>query len=269
VPEGARFAAAAIVACGVSVRSLRWYRNNGSVARDYYDVLGVGQDADADAVKQAYRALARELHPDVSAGNDGERFREVTEAYSVLSDDRSRRLYDRLGWRGRGSRIAPRKGTARLYASNPRAFLEDLETIVATALGRPPEKKLTRIVGEVEIDAYEAYLGAARSVDVDEPQPCEACAGLGRRKLVSKRESARFLSVVDCPDCEGSGKVEAARPVDVTVPPRARHLDRIPVGPEEVAIVRIVPPEDRLAIRLAASVALLAAIGFLLFLLAL
>jgi molecular chaperone DnaJ len=240
------------------------------VARDYYDVLGVGRDADEETVKQAYRALARELHPDVSAReDDGERFREATEAYTVLSDEESRRLYDRLGWRGRGGGIAPRRGTARIYASNPRAFFEDLESMLAVAVGRRPAKRPTRVVGEVELDAYEAHLGATRRVEIDEPQPCEACAGLGRRKVVSSRELGRFLSLDDCPHCGGSGQVESGRPVEVTVPPRARDLDRIPVGPEDVAVVRIVPPQDRLAIRLAASVALLVAIGFLLFLLSL
>jgi len=240
------------------------------VARDYYDVLGVGRDADDETVKQAYRALARELHPDVSAAeDDGERFREATEAYTVLSDEDSRRLYDRLGWRGRGGGIAPRKGAARAYASDPRTFFEDLESLLASATGRRSEKTPTRIVGEVELDAYEAHLGATRKVEVDQPEPCEACAGVGQRKVVSSRDSGRFLSLDECPDCGGSGKVESGRPVEVTIPPRARNLDQIPVGPEAVAVVRIVRPHDRLVVRLAASVALLASIGFLLYLLAL
>jgi molecular chaperone DnaJ len=240
------------------------------VARDYYDVLGVGRDADEETVKQAYRALARELHPDVSAAeDDGERFREATEAYTVLADEESRRLYDRLGWRGRGGGIAPRRGTARIYASNPRAFFEDLESMLAAAVGRRPEKKSRRVIAEVELDAYEAHVGTTRRVELEEPEPCGLCAGLGRRKVVSSRELGRFLSLDECPDCGGTGKVESGRPVEVTVPPRARDLDRIPVGPEEVAVVRIVPPQDRLAIRLAASVALLVAIGFLLYLLSL
>ncbi len=200
-------------------------RNNEDVERDLYDVLGVRRDADAETIRQAFRALARELHPDV-APSDGERFREVTEAYGVLSDEQSRRLYDRLGWRGRGKGIAPRRGAGRVYASNPREFLEDLESVIATALGRRPEKEPTRVVGEVQVDPYEARLGAI-------------------------------------------GKVAGSETSSVTVPPRARDLDRVHVGPEEVAIVRIVPPREKVVIRLAATLALAAAIGFLLFLLAL
>jgi DnaJ domain len=198
-------------------------RNNQNMARDLYEVLGVRRDADAAAITRAYRSLARELHPDAAAGGDAERFLQVTEAYEVLSDARSRRLYDRLGWRGRG-RSEVRPGTARVYASNPREFLEDLESMIATALGHAPDRHPTRVVGEVQLDAYEARFGATCSVVEGGP---------------------------------------------VTVPPRTRDLDRVPLGAEKVAIVRIVPPREKVAIRLAATVALVAAIGFLLFLLAL
>jgi DnaJ domain len=193
------------------------------MGRDLYEVLGVRRDADAAAITRAYRLLARELHPDVASEGDAERFRQVTEAYEVLSDARSRRLYDRLGWRGRGG-IEVRPGTARVYASNPREFLDDFESVIATALGHATDRQPTRIVGEVQLDAYEARFGATCSVVEGGP---------------------------------------------VTVPPRTRDLDRIPLGPEKVAIVRITPPREKVAIRLAAAVGLAAAIGFLLFLLAL
>src|SRR5688572_24086492 len=72
-------------------------------ARDYYEVLGVARTADGDTIRQAYRRLARELHPDVSAEPKAEeRFRELTGAYAVLSDPSARSLYDRFGYRGRG-----------------------------------------------------------------------------------------------------------------------------------------------------------------------
>lgn len=67
--------------------------------RDYYAVLGVGRDADSSAIKKAYRKLAKKYHPDTSAGNAQaeERFKEVTEAYEILSDPEKRKLYDRFG----------------------------------------------------------------------------------------------------------------------------------------------------------------------------
>ncbi len=240
------------------------------MARDLYEVLGVSPDADDAELKLAYRELARMLHPDVSSREaDGERFREVSEAFGILSDEESRRLYDRLGWRGRGGGIAPSRGAARVYASKPREFLQDLESVIVAAMGGRAEKQPTRIVAEVELDAYEAHVGATREVDLGDTEECAACDGAGRRRLVTESDSGRFVSLNDCPDCGGTGEVLEDRPGAITVPPRSRDLDRVPVGPEAVAIVRLVPPRERLALRLAATAALLAAIGFLLFLLAL
>jgi curved DNA-binding protein len=72
--------------------------------RDYYEVLGVPKDADDETIRHAFQAQAREWHPDVAEAPDAEaRFRELAEAYTVLSKPESRLLYDRYGFRGRGS----------------------------------------------------------------------------------------------------------------------------------------------------------------------
>ena len=70
-----------------------------SAKRDYYDVLGVSRGADGAAIKKAYRKLAKKYHPDSNTGNPQaeEKFKEVTEAYNVLSDDKKRKLYDQFG----------------------------------------------------------------------------------------------------------------------------------------------------------------------------
>ncbi|MDO4464256.1 MAG: DnaJ domain-containing protein, partial [Bacillota bacterium] len=67
--------------------------------RDYYEVLGLDKSADAAAIKKAYRKLAKKYHPDTNAGNPQaeEKFKEVTEAYNVLSDEEKKKLYDRFG----------------------------------------------------------------------------------------------------------------------------------------------------------------------------
>src|SRR5215471_380770 len=85
---------------------------------DYYGVLGVPRDADADAIRRAYRKLAREYHPDLNSDADAEeRFKEVGEAYEVLSDAEKRERYDRLGARWReAERAAPDENFEHFFA---------------------------------------------------------------------------------------------------------------------------------------------------------
>ena len=240
------------------------------MTRDLYDVLGVGRDADAEAIKRAYRARAWEVHPDVAAdADDACRFHEVSEAYRVLSDERARRVYDRLGWRGRGQEWTPRRDAARVYASNPRAFITDVETILSAAVGRRPRDTADRVVAEIEVDPYEAFVGTTRTVSVEEEQACPACDGQRRRTTVSESKTGRFVALYDCAACGGTGAVRTTVDLELVVPARARASDTISLGATGVAVVRIVAPRDALAIRLGASAALLAALGFLLYLLAL
>jgi molecular chaperone DnaJ len=235
---------------------------------DYYEVLGVQRDADPAAIKHAYRARSRALHPDVSGDPEADAgFRELSEAYAVLSRPESRRLYDRFGWRGRGRCFERRP--ARAYHSDKRRLLQDLESLIVSAAGGRPEHEPTRVVAILEVDAYEAHWGATRRVELDEERPCDTCEGSGKRKVVPRREPGRFLSFDDCGECGGTGVAGKRRRVEVLVPPRARDSDVVPIGPDEVAIVRIVPPRDRAAVRAAALLGLLGALGFLLFLLAL
>ena len=238
------------------------------MARDYYEVLGVQRDADPEAIKHAYRARSRALHPDASGDPDTEaRFRELSEAYAVLSRPESRRLYDRFGWRGRGRGFDRRPG--RVYRSSKRGLLQDLESLIVSAAGGRPGREPREVVANLELDAYEAHIGATRRVEVGEERRCDACDGSGRRKVVAHRESGRFLSFGDCEECSGTGVAEDRRALDVPVPPRARDLDWVRVGADTVAIVKIVPPRERPAVRAAAFAGLLGALGFLLFLLSL
>ncbi|MDE3130554.1 MAG: DnaJ domain-containing protein, partial [Acidobacteriota bacterium] len=85
---------------------------------DYYEVLGVSHDADQDAIRRAYRKLARQYHPDLNADHDAEeRFKELGEAYEVLSDPGKRERYDRLGadWQA-AERQAPDESFAEFFA---------------------------------------------------------------------------------------------------------------------------------------------------------
>src|SRR5260370_27830620 len=107
-----------------------------SVTTDYYAVLGVRRDANAEEIKKAYRRLARELHPDVNPDPvTQERFKEITQAYEVLSDPEKRHMYDL-----RGDPFAPAAGAARFGAGFPFPGLMDAFFRGGQAARGPPSR---------------------------------------------------------------------------------------------------------------------------------
>src|SRR5918912_4009169 len=131
--------------------------------RDYYELLGIPRDADEQTIKKAFRRLARELHPDVSEEPDAEvRFREISEAYEVLSNSETRALYDRYGHAGlRSGGFTPRHfdlgSLGDLFAS---FFGDDL-----FGGGRAAAARGGDVAAEIEIDLVDA----ARGTKVDVP----------------------------------------------------------------------------------------------------
>jgi hypothetical protein len=120
----------------------------------------------------------------------------------------------------------------RVYASNERTVLEDVKSVIAEVCGDSPEREPARVLGLVDVDPFEAHVGAVKDVELYEPYPDEPAP-------------------------------------KIPIPPKVRDLDCVAVDPEQVAIVRIVPARDRPAVRALAVAGLTLAIGFLLFLLAL
>ena len=146
--------------------------------RDYYEVLGVTRDASETEIKKAFRGLARTLHPDVSDAPDAEeRFREVVEAYEVLSKAETRELYDRYGHAGlRGGGYQPTHFDLGDLTDIFSAFFGD------DLFGAPTRRRPRRggdVAAQVEIDLVEAANGATRSVPVPVSLPCDVCAGCG------------------------------------------------------------------------------------------
>src|SRR5438045_6812755 len=146
--------------------------------RDYYEVLGVPRAADEGEVKRAFRRLARELHPDVSEAPDAEeRFREVVEAYEVLSNSERRALYDRLGHAGlRGGGFRPSTFDLGDLSDLFSAFFGDDLFGVA---GRAGRGRGADIAALVEIDLAEAATGTSREVPFQVAAPCTRCGGNG------------------------------------------------------------------------------------------
>ncbi|MBA3376101.1 MAG: J domain-containing protein [Actinobacteria bacterium] len=193
--------------------------------RDYYEVLGVKRGASEIQLKKAFRVLARELHPDVSTSPDAElRFREVAEAYEVLTDPERRALYDRLGHAGlrRGGlepSFAHFGDLSEVFAA---FFGEDLFGGAASQSGRPARGPDLQAV--VEIDLEEAFTGLTVAAPIEVAVACERCAGIGSEpgtgardcstcggagvvRRVSQNVFGQFVHQQACPECRGLGRV--------------------------------------------------------------
>jgi molecular chaperone DnaJ len=188
--------------------------------RDYYELLGISRTAGDGEIKKAFRRLARELHPDVSDAPDAqERFREVVEAYEVLSKPDTRELYDRYGHAGlrRGGFQPGHFDLGNLSDLFAAFFGDDLLG------GRPGRGRGADLAATVEIELVEAATGTARDVpfqvavqcarckgDGAEPgslvTPCPTCGGAGRIQQVSRSVFGEFVRTQTCPDCAGSGR---------------------------------------------------------------
>jgi len=169
-----------------------------TTGRDYYEILGVDRSAGEGDIKKAFRQLARELHPDVSDAPDAdERFKEVVEAYEVLSKSETRQLYDRFGHAGlRSGGFRPTAVDFGSLADIFSAFFGDDVFGVATGARRA---RGADIAAEVEIELEEAASGVTRAVPVQVATRCSACGGDGVEP---------GTSVSTCEDCGGSGRLQ-------------------------------------------------------------
>jgi len=219
------------------------------VANDYYATLGVRRDASADEVKKAYRRLARELHPDVNPDPETqEKFKEITQAYEVLSDPKKREMYD-LG----ADPFAPGGGAgAGGFGGAGFPFSDIMDAFFGTAASRGPRSRARRgrnATLRVELDLQETAFGTTRELSIDtavvctsctgsgcapgtHPETCETCHGRGevqqvQRSFLGQVMTARpcpqcggFGSVIrtPCPECSGDGRVRTRRTVKVKIP---------------------------------------------------
>jgi molecular chaperone DnaJ len=189
---------------------------------DYYELLGVPRTASEADIKSAFRTLARELHPDVSDEPDAAaRFRDVAEAYEVLSDPERRATYDRYGKAGlrRGGFESAFTDFGNLSDIFAAFFGDDL-----LGGGRQRQQRGGDVQTVVEIDLEDAFTGATVTVPLDVAVPCErcgatgaepetstrtcpTCSGAGVVRSVSQNIFGQFVQQRTCPECEGAGEV--------------------------------------------------------------
>jgi molecular chaperone DnaJ len=190
--------------------------------RDYYEILGVSRDADEKAIKRAFRQKARELHPDVSNEPDADdRFREVVEAYEVLSKSETRDVYDRFGHAGlRGGGYRPTQFDFGDLSDLFSAFFGD----DLFGVGRSRRQRGADIAAEVEIELVEAATGTRREVRYaatvacetcdgsgvapgSQARRCTTCGGAGQVSHVTESAFGQLIRRQTCPTCEGAGQL--------------------------------------------------------------
>jgi len=244
--------------------------------RDYYEVLGVSRTATAVEIKKAYRRLAMKYHPDRNEG-DAEaeaRFKEVKEAYEVLSDDQKRAAYDQFGHAGvsGGAGAGPGAGGAGFGASFSDIFGDVFGDIFGGG-GRGTHRAYrgSDMQYNLEISLEEAVKGTTVKIRVPSQSVCEVCGGSGAKPGTSphtcptcggvgqvRMQQGFFIAqqtcptchgqgtVVDdpCPACRGHGRVRDHKTLSVKVPPGVDTGDRIRLAGEGEMGEKGGPPGD-------------------------
>ena len=172
---------------------------------DYYEILGVSKNAPKEEIKKAYHNLAHKHHPDKTKGDD-KKFKEINEAYQVLSDDKKRAEYDAYG-RTFSSQGGPASGwDFDFSAQGGPAWGWDINDIFENFFGGQTRRTQTRRGRDISIDLElsfeEAIFGKEKRVLISKTSLCEKCHGSGA-------ESPKDLQ--KCPVCHGSGKIHETR----------------------------------------------------------
>jgi molecular chaperone DnaJ len=220
------------------------------LSQDLYELLGVDRDADGDAIKKAYRRLARQLHPDVNPDpSSQERFKEISLAYEVLSDPQKRSAYDRGGdpFGGAGSGFG--QGAGFSFTDIMDAFFGGGGAAGQGRGPRPRERRGQDALIRLEVELAEAAFGITRELKVDtavlcstchgegtaagsHPIPCETCRGAGevahvQRSFLGEIRTLRpcaacrgFGTIIPdpCRECSGDGRVRSRRSLTVKIP---------------------------------------------------
>lgn len=170
---------------------------------NYYKVLGLSRNASADDIKKAYRRLARRHHPDVNPGDkeSEDRFKQISEAFDILSDPKKREVYDRFGYyseHAAGAQSGSGFDFSRFGAGNFRdIFTEIFSNIRATA--STPRRQAERgsdIEYPLALSFEDAMRGIATGIEVERSESCSSCKGMGEA----------IGGKVTCPVCQGSGQ---------------------------------------------------------------
>jgi curved DNA-binding protein len=227
-------------------------------AKDYYEVLGLGRSASTDEIKPAYRKLARKFHPDLNPGDEEaeERFKELQEAYEVLSDPENRKLFDQYGenWRAvkQGAGPPPPGWQGAAAPGRSQAGRVDFSEfdfgsfggagdfdVFGELFGRAGRGRATRsnrgrdIEAQIELTLEEAHLGGRRTLQMQVQDSCPTCKGTG---VVNENHV--------CPTCGGSGQLPKEKTIEVNIPAGVRDGSMVRLAGQGAAGVTGTQPGD-------------------------
>jgi len=247
--------------------------------KDYYEILGVDRNASKKEIKRAYRRLARKYHPDVSEDPDAaEKFKEISEAYAVLSDDEKRRRYDQFGHAGM-------EGFTQedIFRNiNFEDIFKDLDfdfssifDIFGFGRRKTGPQRGADINYQLEITLEDAYKGLETDIKVPhtkkcpvcngsraEPgsntRTCPTCNGSGHVRQVQRTLLGQIMNITTCPDCNGEGKfiekpcsncngtgiVKKTSTIHIRIPPGVENGSRLRIPEEGEMGPRGGPPGD-------------------------
>ena len=177
------------------------------MAKDYYETLGLSRNASKDEIRRSYRKLAQEHHPDKDTG-EAQKFKDINEAYEVLSDETKRAQYDRYGQTFEQARSQGNTGFggfggfADSNSGGPFGGMEfDLGDIFSDMFGssrRPRRDQGIDLEMELRIDFLEAVFGTEKKIEIEKRDFCPTCNGSGAEP---------GTKVVSCPKCHGTGQI--------------------------------------------------------------
>ncbi|MBQ8002091.1 MAG: molecular chaperone DnaJ [Clostridia bacterium] len=237
--------------------------------RDYYEVLGIEKGASADDIKKAYRKMAKQYHPDLNKDNPdaAEKFKEVGEAYSVLSDPDKKARYDQFGHAGVDGNAGGGYGGG--FGGFDGFDMGDLGDIFGSFFGggfgggartRNAPQKGRDIRARIELTFEEAAFGCKKEVKVSRLENCEACGGSGAKvgtkaencprcggrgqiRSVQNTPFGQMQTSTTCPECRGKGTVIKERCTTCQGAGKSRISDKIsiniPAGVDEGQSLRV------------------------------
>jgi len=242
-----------------------------ATTQDYYDLLGVKRDATQEEIKKTYRRLARKYHPDLNPGDKSaeKKFKEINEAYEVLSDTKKRSEYDQFG----KAAFEGAQGPEGFGTSGFDFGFGSAEDIFSNLFGggfrqHDAPFKGADLVTSLEITLEDAFRGIARPITLTKEMECKTCSGTGAEDFQTcsqckgagtiKQSRGVFRVSQPCPSCRGAGRIvtrackackgkgsgKASETVKIKIPPGAETGSRIKLKGMGGAGVRGGPPGD-------------------------